>query len=84
MTREEVILAHIKRDGLGLEIGAGCSPIAPKKQGVRVHVLIQLKELAFYPTTGSEFYIALSRTGELPAGTRLELLQQVDREQSLS
>jgi hypothetical protein len=33
---------------------------------------------------GSEFYIALSRTGELPAGTRLELLQQVDREQSLS
>ena len=45
---------------------------------------IQLKELAFYPTTGSEFYIALSRTGELQAGTRLELLQQVDREQSLS
>ena len=39
MTREEVILAHIKRDGLGLEIGAGCSPIAPKKQGFRVHVL---------------------------------------------
>ena len=39
MTREEVILAHIKRDGVGLEIGAGCSPIAPKKQGVRVHVL---------------------------------------------
>jgi len=84
MTREEIILAHIKRDGLGLEIGAGWSPIAPKKQGVRVHVLIQLKELAFYPTTGSEFYIALSRTGELPAGTRLEFLQQVDREQSLS
>ena len=39
MTREEVILVHIKRDGLGLEIGAGCSPIAPKKQGFRVHVL---------------------------------------------
>ena len=39
MTREEIILAHIKRDGLGLEIGAGCSPIAPKKQGFRVHVL---------------------------------------------
>ena len=45
---------------------------------------IQLKELAFYPSTGSEFYIALSRSGELPAGTELELLQQVDREQSLS
>jgi 2-polyprenyl-3-methyl-5-hydroxy-6-metoxy-1,4-benzoquinol methylase len=39
MTREEIILFHIKRDGLGLEIGAGCAPIAPKKQGFRVHVL---------------------------------------------
>ena len=38
MTREEVILSHIKRDGLGLEIGAGCAPIAPKKHGFRVHV----------------------------------------------
>ncbi len=39
MTREEIILSYIKRDGLGLEIGAGCAPIAPKKQGFRVHVL---------------------------------------------
>ena len=39
MTREEIILSHIKRDGLGLEIGAGCAPIAPKKHGFRVHVL---------------------------------------------
>jgi 2-polyprenyl-3-methyl-5-hydroxy-6-metoxy-1,4-benzoquinol methylase len=39
MTREEIILSQIKRDGLGLEIGAGCAPIAPKKQGFRVHVL---------------------------------------------
>jgi hypothetical protein len=39
MTREEIVLFHIKRDGLGLEIGAGCAPIAPKKQGFRVHVL---------------------------------------------
>jgi len=39
MTREEIILSHIKRDGLGLEIGAGFSPIAPKKQGFRVQVL---------------------------------------------
>ena len=39
MTREQTNLAHIRRDGLGLEIGAGCSPIAPKKQGFRVHVL---------------------------------------------
>jgi hypothetical protein len=66
MTRQKIILAHIKRDGLGLEIGADCSPIAPKKQGFRVQVL------------------ALSRTGELPAGARLEWLQPVDRKQSLS
>ena len=39
MTREEIILFHIKRDGLGLEIGAGCAPLAPKKEGFRVHVL---------------------------------------------
>ena len=39
MTREEIILSHIKRDGLGLEIGAGCAPVAPKKQGLRVYVL---------------------------------------------
>jgi len=36
MTREEIIL---KRDGLALEIGAGCAPVAPKKRGFRVHVL---------------------------------------------
>jgi SAM-dependent methyltransferase len=39
MTREEIILAPIKRDGLGLEIGAGWGPVAPKKQGFRVQVL---------------------------------------------
>jgi 2-polyprenyl-3-methyl-5-hydroxy-6-metoxy-1,4-benzoquinol methylase len=39
MTREEIILSHIKRDGLGLEIGPGSHPIAPKKDGFRVHVL---------------------------------------------
>jgi hypothetical protein len=91
MTREEVILEHIKRDGLGLEIGAGWSPIAPKKQGFRVHVLDHCDKKALIEkyrphgiAVGSEFYIALSRTGELPAGTRLEFLWQVDREQSLS
>ena len=45
---------------------------------------IQLKKLAFYSTTGREFYITLARAGELPTGTRLELLRQLDREQSLS
>jgi 2-polyprenyl-3-methyl-5-hydroxy-6-metoxy-1,4-benzoquinol methylase len=39
MTREEIILAHIKKGGDGLEIGPSHAPIAPKKQGYRVHVL---------------------------------------------
>ena len=64
MTREEIILSHIRRDGLGLEIGAGCAP--------------------FHPSQGSEFYIALSRAGVLPPGTRLDLLQEVLREQSVT
>jgi len=46
--------------------------------------LIQLKELAFYPTLGCEFYIVLSRTGTLPAGTRMELLQRILREKSVA
>jgi hypothetical protein len=45
---------------------------------------IQLKELGFHPSEGSEFYIALSRAGALPPGTRLELLQQILREQSVA
>jgi len=43
---------------------------------------IQLKELAFHPPQGSEFYITLSRQGHLPEGARLELLGQILREQS--
>jgi hypothetical protein len=46
--------------------------------------LIQLKELAFYPTQGCEFYIALSRAGALPPGARLDLLQEILREQSVA
>jgi len=45
---------------------------------------IQLKELAFHPPQGSEFYITLSRQGRLPEGTRLELLGQILREQSVA
>src|SRR6266567_833798 len=45
---------------------------------------IQLKELAFHPSQGSEFYIALSRAGVLPPGTRLDLLLEVLREQSVT
>ena len=45
---------------------------------------IQLKELAFHLSQGSEFYIALSRAGALPPGTRLELLEQILLEQSVT
>ena len=45
---------------------------------------IQLKELAFHPPQGSEFYITLSRQGHLPEGTRLELFGQILREQSVA
>jgi len=45
---------------------------------------IQLKELAFHPSQGSEFYVALSHAGVLPPGTRLDLLQEVLREQSVA
>jgi len=120
MTREEIILSHIKRHGLGLEIGLGRAPIAPKKQGFRVHVLDHcdrkalikkyrphgtnvdnIEEVDFvwdgrsytefvsrrhvydcHPPQGSEFYITLSHQGHLPEGTRLELLEQILREQS--
>jgi len=36
------------------------------------------------PQQGSEFYITLSRQGHLPEGTRLELLEQILREQSVA
>jgi hypothetical protein len=45
---------------------------------------IQLKELAFHPPQGSEFYITLSPQGHLPGGARLELLGQILREQSVA
>ncbi len=37
--RREIILAHVDREGLGLEIGPSFAPVAPKKEGYRVHVL---------------------------------------------
>jgi hypothetical protein len=37
MTRQDKILFRIKLDGMGLEIGRGYNPIAPKKEGFQVH-----------------------------------------------
>jgi hypothetical protein len=65
MTREEILLAPIKRDGLGLEIGAGCAPIAPKKEGFRVHVLDHCDRSALI-----EKY--------RPHGTKIENIEEVD------
>ena len=65
MRREDVILAHIKRDGLGLEIGPGCAPIAPKKQGFHVHVLDHCDKKAL---------IEKFR----PHGTNIENIEEVD------
>lgn len=43
-TREEIVLEHIDRDGLGLEIGPSHGPLASKKAGYRVHVLDHLDQ----------------------------------------
>ncbi len=43
---------------------------------------MQLKELAFQATLGCEFYVTLARHGSLPTETRLELMQQILREQA--
>mgnify|MGYP003394120196 CR=1 FL=1 len=39
MTREEKLLFHLKKDGVGVEIGASHSPIAPKRSGYNVHII---------------------------------------------
>ena len=38
-TREESLLFHIDKDGLGLEIGPSFSPVVPKAAGFRVEIL---------------------------------------------
>jgi GT2 family glycosyltransferase/predicted SAM-dependent methyltransferase len=37
--RKEIVLATIDRNGLGIEIGPSHDPIAPKREGFRVHVI---------------------------------------------
>jgi 2-polyprenyl-3-methyl-5-hydroxy-6-metoxy-1,4-benzoquinol methylase len=43
---------------------------------------VKLKELSFHPSRRYEFYVTLSRRGELPKESRLELLQRIHREQA--
>lgn len=42
-----------------------------------------LREVAFHPTEGFEFYVTLGRSGGGPRKSRLEMLREVDREQAL-
>ena len=44
---------------------------------------INLREISFYPTVGSEFFIIMGRTGQGPGKDRLELLQKMDAEVSV-
>lgn len=39
LTREEKLLLHLRKDGLGVEIGASHAPIAPKRDGYKVHII---------------------------------------------
>jgi SAM-dependent methyltransferase len=39
MTREEKLLLHVRKEGIGVEIGASHSPIASKRDGFNVHVI---------------------------------------------
>jgi predicted SAM-dependent methyltransferase len=39
MTRNEKILAHINKNGHGIEIGPSHAPLAPKKEGYRVDII---------------------------------------------
>jgi len=45
--------------------------------------LIRMREIGFFPSEGCEFYIALSRNGQGSDLTRLELLQEIDKEKLL-
>jgi SAM-dependent methyltransferase len=42
MTRTEQLLRHIDRGGLGIEIGPSHNPVAPKREGFRVHIIDHL------------------------------------------
>lgn len=39
LSREEKLLLHIKKDGVGVEIGASHAPIAPKRAGYNVNII---------------------------------------------
>ena len=42
MKKNKIILKHIDKKGLGIEIGPSYHPVAPKKEGYRVHIIDHL------------------------------------------
>lgn len=44
MNRDNIILQHIKKEGLGIEIGPSYNPIAPKRKGYNVHIIDHLNQ----------------------------------------
>lgn len=44
LNRNDRILKHISKDGVGLEIGPSHAPIAPKSEGYKVHVVDHLNK----------------------------------------
>lgn len=44
MTRNNIILAHINKNGHGIEIGPSHAPIAPKKEGYRVDIIDHMSQ----------------------------------------
>ena len=39
MNRKEKVLRHINKNGHGIEIGSSYRPVAPKKEGYKVHII---------------------------------------------
>lgn len=44
MSREDIVLKHINKNDLGIEIGPSISPFAPKKEGFNVHIIDHLSK----------------------------------------
>jgi len=39
MNRKQKALRHVNREGFGVEIGPSHNPIAPKREGFKVHII---------------------------------------------
>lgn len=74
---------EVARDGVYLDLHAWC--FVPSSFRLLLNDLfelgyLRLREAAFFPSAGSEFYVTLSAKGEGPGCSRLDLLQAVETE----